>query len=171
MRYPLCLVCLLSAAAAITGCERTKSQSHLETNYAEDDITGELDFWHGLSERRVLSNNEMAHGLIEMANRTDPNETYPQRITWLKGHGYLDQGFSAPAHASAERGTVAQILCRILDIEGGLTMRLIGAHPRYAVRELAYLQIMQQSSPQQGLSGIEFVGIINRAEAYTEDEL
>jgi hypothetical protein len=67
---------------------------------------------------------------------------------------------------------LAQILCRILDIKGGVTMRLIGAHPRYALRELTYMEIMPtNSSPQQGLSGIEFVGVINKAEAYSEDNL
>ena len=171
MRRVTCWTCVLLAAAITLGCERTQSQSTLTTNYKAEDITGELDFWHGLADRPIVSNNEMAHGLVELANRTDPSETYDQRIAWLKSKGYLDSGFDGAADASAERGTVAQILCRVLNIKGGLTMRLIGAHPRYALRELVYMEIMPDSSPQQGLSGIEFVGIINKAEAYTENQL
>ena len=45
-------------------------------------------------------------------------------------------------------------------------MRLFGMHPRYAVRELEYASVFPPSSPQQTLSGAEFLGIIGRAEDY-----
>ncbi len=169
MRYTNGLICALLTITALGGCARTQIESPLETNYEQTDATAELDFWHGLADRPVVNNNEMAHGLIQLANITDLNETYAERIEWLKTNGYLDRGFNAPAHASAERGTLAQILCRILDIKGGLTMRIIGAHPRYALRELVDMEMIDPSSTQQGFSGIEFVGVINKAEAYAEE--
>ena len=45
-------------------------------------------------------------------------------------------------------------------------MRLTGATPRYAVRELEFMTLFPPSAPNQALSGNEFVGIIGRIEDY-----
>ena len=45
-------------------------------------------------------------------------------------------------------------------------MRLVGATPRYATRELVYLEIMEYGTEQQALSGIEFVATISRAQQF-----
>jgi hypothetical protein len=171
MRHTTLAMIMLGLAIGLGGCQRTTSQSPLQTQYADEDITGNLDFWHGLSDRKIVTNNEMAHALIEFANETDPNETYEQRVAWLKEKKYLDGSFEAAGNASAQRGTIAQIICRICDIKGGLTMRIIGAHPRYALHELVDLNLIAPSSAQQGISGIEFVGLIGRAELHMENQL
>ena len=78
----------------------------------------------------------------------------------------LPGGFDAPADAPVRRGTLAVALARALGIQGGLTMRVFGIQPRYAVRELQYAGVYPPSSPQQTFSGAEFLGIIGRAEDY-----
>ena len=45
-------------------------------------------------------------------------------------------------------------------------MRMFGPSPRYATRELRYIGLFPQSSPQQTFSGPELLGIIGRAEDY-----
>jgi hypothetical protein len=44
--------------------------------------------------------------------------------------------------------------------------RLTHDNPRYATRELMYLDLYPPSSPQQTFSGTEFLGIIGRIEDY-----
>ena len=61
---------------------------------------------------------------------------------------------------------VMQALVRALKIKGGAMQRLTNDHPRYAVRELMYLDLYPPSSPQQTFSGTEFLGIIGRIEDY-----
>jgi hypothetical protein len=45
-------------------------------------------------------------------------------------------------------------------------MRLLGPTPRYATRELVYLNLFPPSSPHQLFSGNDIVSIIGRAEDY-----
>ena len=78
----------------------------------------------------------------------------------------LPGGFDGAADAPVRRGTLAVALARALGVGGGLTMRLFGPQPRYAVRELQYAGVYPPSSPQQTFSGAEFLGIIGRAEDY-----
>jgi hypothetical protein len=156
---------------ALTGCQRSVSTGELPVTYAVDDVEAEMNFWHGLTDKPVTSNNEALHGLILLAEGSDPNQSYAERIQWLKQRNWIDGRFDRPAEEAVTRGTVARVLCHILDINGGLTMRVLGAHPRYATRELVYLDILPPSSDQQGLSGIQFVGLISRAEAFKEGTL
>jgi hypothetical protein len=55
---------------------------------------------------------------------------------------------------------------RILNQRGGLTTSLFGPTPRYATRELMFLNVYPPSTPNQVFSGTEFVGIIGRVEDY-----
>ncbi len=166
VRHTLGLAGLLAAALALAACQRTQLASPLITDYDEADATAELDYWHGLADRPLTTNNDAMHGLIEFHRGEDPTRSYEERLQLLKDEGLLDPGFDRPADEAVTRGTVAQVLSRSIGIEGGLTMRLIGAHPRYATRELVYLDIMRRGTAQQGMAGIEFVGTVARAEAY-----
>jgi hypothetical protein len=150
----------------LVGCGSTQYASPLVTEYEPGDVEQEMSFWHELADQPIVTNNDAFHALIELADGQDPFDSYDQRVQWLTDHGLLDAGFDAPPDQAVRRGTVAQIVARILEIEGGLTMRLIGAHPRYATRELVYLEIMKPGTQFQALSGIQFVGIVARAENF-----
>ena len=172
MRTLFTATLLILAAFLAVGCEGTKTASPLITNYDQANATADLDYWHGLADQPITTNNDAFHGLIELAapgsspGNADTCKTYDERVAWLKDHQYLDASFDRPADEAARRGTVAQIICRIKKIDGGLTMHVLGANPRYATRELVYLRIMHPGTEQQALSGIEFVGIIGKAQDY-----
>jgi hypothetical protein len=65
-----------------------------------------------------------------------------------------------------DRGTLAVVLAKALRISGGLTMRLTGLTPRYAVRALEFRDIYPPSSPNQLFTGGMFVGVMQKAEEY-----
>ena len=166
---PLCVwaslwLFLLLAA----GCQRTQISDSMKLDHDPGDVDAQMQFWHDLADRPVTSNNEALHGLIISAEGSDPNQTYEQRVAWLTERGHLSESFRGAADEAVERGTVAQVLASMTGLKGGLTMRLLGPHPRYATRELVHHEIMRPGSPQQGLSGIEFIGIISRAEQLQE---
>ena len=156
------------AVLALAACTRTQVASPIQTTYEQQDTTAELDFWHELADRPVTTNNEAVHGLIVLANGHDPNDDYATRLAWLRDNGYLSAGVNESGAAAVERGTVAHILAQMLDIKGGLTMRIIGPHPRYAMRELTYMDLMPYGSPQQGMTGIEFLDLVAKAQDYME---
>ncbi|QNN23446.1 hypothetical protein HED60_14565 [Planctomycetales bacterium ZRK34] len=170
MTHALMLM-LAIGAVGLTGCQRTIVEDELAVNYAADDVDAELNFWHGLADKPITSNDEALHGLILLAEGKDAAQSYDQRIQWLKQRNWIEGSFDRPADEAVTRGTVARVMCHILGIDGGLTMRVLGAHPRYATRELVYLNILPPSSEQQGMSGIQFMGMVSRAEAYKEGEL
>ena len=94
----------------------------------------------------------------------DPVQTYEARVEVLKSRGMLPLNFDRPADDAVHRGNLAVAICRILEIKGGVVMRVFKPSRRYAVRELVYLGIYPLSSPYQTFSGGDFVALIGRME-------
>jgi hypothetical protein len=133
---------------------------------AGNDPGAQMEFWHTLPQRRVASNDEAFHALLLFVDGSDPATDYAGRVEMLKQRKMLPQGFNGTSEVAVKRGTVAVAIAKALEIKGGLSMRLFGPTPRYAVRELQYMNLFPQSSPQQTFSGQELLGIIGRAEDY-----
>jgi hypothetical protein len=161
--------CALVVACAVIfagGCQQTARVAHpLTAEAGGNDVNTQLEFWHTLSQRPVTSNDEAFHGLLMFLDGDDPASDYAGRVETLRARRMLPRGFDRPADEAVTRGTLAVAITRALDIKGGLVMRTFGPTPRYAVRELRYLELYPPaSSPNQTFSGAEFLGIIGRME-------
>lgn len=78
------------------------------------------------------------------------------------------KGPSGPANETITLGEYSYLLMQALEIEGGLMYRLFPG-PRYAARELKYLDLIPgESSPRRSLSGAEAVQILGRALEWKE---
>jgi hypothetical protein len=54
--------------------------------------------------------------------------------------------------------------CRILDIDGGLTMRVFGDSPRYCTRELNAMGMLPGLTANEALTGLEFITLVDNIE-------
>jgi hypothetical protein len=157
---------LPSAFCLLLGCHSAKVAQPLTDKLGGNDPDAQMEFWHTLANQPLTSNDEAFHGLLLYLDNQDPAADYDGRVKALKERGLLDKSFNQPAGQAVQRGTLAQALVRALKIKGGLFQRLTRDNPRYAVRELMYLDLYPPSSPQQTFSGTEFLGIIGRIEDY-----
>jgi hypothetical protein len=172
-------VCLMSAlrntgltmlllAAVLTGaCQRTYVAATLETNYPPDDAGKELEFWHTLPTRSAVCNDEGLHGLILLADGEDKTGGYLQRVELAKSRGWVGKNFNEAGNLAMQRGTLAQAICVICDIKGGAMMRVFGPIPRYATRELVYMNMMGDPSTENlVITGLEYMGVVSKAQDY-----
>jgi hypothetical protein len=160
--------CLLPSAFCLllAGCHNAKVAEPLTDKLGGSDPEAQMEFWHTLATRNLTSNDEAFHGLLLFIDSEDPSTDYAGRVKRMKDKGLLNPDFDQPSHQAIRRGILAQALVRSLKIKGGLFQRLTHDNPRYAVRELMYLDLYPPSSPQQTFSGTEFLGIIGRIEDY-----
>ena len=157
---------LAASLILLAGCSTAKVAQPLTRELGGNDPGAQLEFWHTLAARPVTSNDEAFHGLLLFLDSSDPATTYDQRVAAMKSRKLLPGNFNEPADQAVSRGTLAHALTRSLHIKGGLMMRLTNNHPRYAVRELQFMDLYPPSSPNQTFSGTEFLGIIGRIEDY-----
>jgi len=155
---------LASLLVGGTGCSRTVLAKRQVIDYEPDDVSAELDFWHSLPDRSAVTNDEGLHGVLLFADGVDPARSYSERVTLLKTRGWLSSDFNEAGNMVMERGTLAKLLSHALEIEGGVMMRLTDKNRRYSTRELVYLGIMGAGTEQQVLSGIDYIGVISKAQ-------
>jgi hypothetical protein len=151
---------------ALVGCQAPRKGEALPKALAGSDPDAQVNFWHALTDQPVASNDEAFHGLLLYSDGKDECPDYADRVALLKQKKWLPAGWYEPAVDGVRRGTVAVALVKILHDKGGVTMHIVGPIPRYAVRELMFLNVYPPSTPNQSFSGNEFVGIIGRVEDY-----
>jgi hypothetical protein len=157
----------LLALAVACGCERSRVEDSAVERFPRS--TQELDFIDALMNQVVVTNGDALHGLISFADGADLATTYEGRVEVAKRKGWIPAGWDRPAEESAQVGWIAVAGCRILDIKGGLTMRLSGPTPRYATKELVFMDIIPLRTENQSLSGKEFVDLLNRLERFQKN--
>jgi hypothetical protein len=153
------------------GCQHARVAHPLTADTAGSDPASQMKFWHTLAERRVTSNDEAFHGLLLFLDGRDDAANYADRVRTLKSRKMLPAGFDAPADRAVERGTLAVAVCRILQIKGGVMLRVLPRSPRYAIREVEFEGIFPTSSTYQTFSGLEFLTIIGRLEDFRRENV
>jgi len=148
------------------GCRSTQSGNAVSVELAGSDMDAQLNFWHTMADQPVTSNDQAFHGLLLYVDNKDDSTDYTARVEALKSRGMLAKGFNEPAETAVARGTLAVAIVKILQIHGGLTMTILGPSPRYAVRELQFMNLYPPGGTYQTFSGNEFLGIIGRVEDY-----
>jgi hypothetical protein len=163
MRSSLLCVALVLMAA---GCHTPRTGKAVSRELAGNDPGAQIDFWHQLNDEPVASNDQAFHALLLYLDGKDDAADYNGRVASLKSRGMLPQHFDEPAEQGVRRGTLAVALMKALDQKGGITMHVVGPMPRYAVRELMFLNVYPPSTPNQAFSGSELVGIMGRVEDF-----
>ncbi|MCE9591603.1 MAG: hypothetical protein K8S99_13890 [Planctomycetes bacterium] len=163
---PRRITALVLLIVALAGCHAAHVEQPLTRTLASNDTDAQMEFWHALALRPMTSNDEAFHGLLLYTDNQDPAADYAGRIALLKARRMLPGDFDRPADEAVSRGTLAVALVKVLNIKGGVVMRVIGPGPHYATRELQYEGLYPPSSENQTFSGSEFVGVIGRIEDY-----
>lgn len=155
----------LSAALLLpSACQRTVVTDHLESHIAQRETGSDLDFWHSLPGRSAVTNSEGFHGVLLLSDGDDRTATWDERLALLKERGWVEPSFNEAGDVAMQRGTLAKAICHAIDIKGGVMMRLTNRSPRYAVRELAYLRVMAPTTENQIVKGLDYIGIMSRAQ-------
>src|SRR3954466_8698455 len=156
---------LLSLLCCVAGCTLPRAGTPLAQDVRADDPMGKLKFQRQITQRRICSNDDAFHLLIQYANGEDPCEDYTARLQWLRQRQMLPDGFDRPADEAITRGALAVGIARVLNVKGGIVMRVLPRSQRYVTRELVYRGIYPSgSSPQQTYSGLEVMGVLAKME-------
>ena len=149
------------------GCSRT-----LRVEQADRGEQVDIDtFWHEhLQAQPMVTVAEACRALLLLADGAEQYPDFEARRAALEARGIVRPAWGLQREACIDRGSVAYMVCRILQIRGGLNLRLFGTlgvgDRRYAVRELVYLDLMPPGAPYRYMTGSELVDLMAEADRY-----
>jgi hypothetical protein len=117
---------------------------------------------YDLSQKTWCSNDDACSMILLLLNGEDPYRNFDERIVALDEKGIADIGWDIEADKPVTKGTLAYMLCRAVDIRGGVMMHLLNIR-RYSYRQAVAEGLMVRGSEFEPLTGPEVVGIMGRA--------
>jgi len=156
----LAAVGLLLAAGPVLAAEAEADEAIPKTD---------AQFFAELGYKPVATASDTARALVILVSEgKDLGGDYDACRATLRERGILPDGWldEAGPDEATTKGRLARLVCKALDLEGGLWMRLLGPLPRLALHECAYLDLMTRGAVYRHVEGGELVGVIDRADRF-----
>jgi hypothetical protein len=155
---------------AATGCDpatRTEQADRAEQ------LPADVFLHEHLANEPILTTAGAYRAVILLAEGDDPYETFEQREAALVERDMVRPEWGLVRDEPIDRGSVAYMICRVIQVRGGVNARLFGSlgagDRRYAMRELVYLGFMPDTPPYRYMTGSEMIDLLGQADAYMAD--
>lgn len=163
MRFSAALLrlgCCVAASLLAAGCRPYVMSDSAVDRFPKGDQ--EIDFLTAVEKMNAVTNNDALHAFFLLQDGDDAHVDYTARRAEAQKRGWMPGDASPRPNEAAKVGWMAMAGCEVMQVQGGLTMHLLGNTPRYATRELVFMQILPLRTENQILTGTEFVDYINR---------
>ncbi|MBN1435911.1 MAG: hypothetical protein JW936_02445 [Sedimentisphaerales bacterium] len=114
-----------------------------------------------LSGKTWCTNDDACSLVLCMVQGQDTAQNFQQRIAALNEMGITQTNWNLAADDNVTKGTLGYMICRALDIPGGVMFQITNDR-RYAYREALYHDLIERGSEYEPLTGPEAVGIMSR---------
>ena len=108
--------------------------------------------------------------MLVLADGEDRYKSFEERQAALEGRGLVRPEWGLQRDDCIDKGSVAYMVCKILNHRGGLDLALLGAagigDRRYALRELVDLQLTPSAPAYRYITGAELVDLAGKADRY-----
>jgi hypothetical protein len=125
-----------------------------------------------LAEVELVTVDEAFRGILILADGEDTSKNFEERRQKLESRGIVRPAWHLEADNVADTGSVAYMVCQVCRIKGGVDMRTFGrlglGDRRYALRELIYREMINDSVDYQYMTGAGFFALIRKADELME---
>jgi hypothetical protein len=130
---------------------------------AGEDSAGYLD---RLSDQNTVSENDAMRGILLLLDGKDEAQSFEERRQTLLERGIVSGKWTFQKDRPITRGKFAYMIYQAIKLPGGLILTVGGPNQRYCLRELEFHQFMAQGFILAPVTGMEYVGVLTRADAY-----
>jgi hypothetical protein len=125
-------------------------------------------FLSRIANQTTVSENQAMRGLLMLHSpeHRDAEQTFAARVDRLRSVGIIGPKWDVDAEKPITRGRLAYMIYQVTKMDGGVILTLAGPSERYCLRELQYKGFITDGAPYSPVSGMEYVAILSRADAY-----
>ena len=110
--------------------------------------------------------------MLILADGEDTCKTHEERREKLESRGIARAVWNLKPENVVDAGTVSYMVMKICQMRGGINFNLFGSwglgDRRYAMRELIYRKLLDESVDYQAMTGERMIGLMARADALME---
>lgn len=127
-----------------------------------------------LAEIDAVTTDEAYRAMLILADGQDTSKTFAERKEKLESRGIAKPEWNLQPDNIIDAGSVAYMICRVSKIRGGVCYNLFGraglGDRRYALRELIYREMLDQTADYQHVTGAVMIGLLAKADALMEKQ-
>ena len=123
-------------------------------------------FLRVLLEKKRATFADACRVVVILHTKNLESATFEQDVAHLRQAGILPNKWQITADQPVDRGELSSLLCKALDIKGGLTMRVLGPARRYAFRECVFLKLLPHGHQHEYLTGEDLIAVVGLTEKY-----
>lgn len=125
-----------------------------------------------LAQTDLITVNEAYRAMLILADGEDACRTFDERREKLESRGIAKAEWNLQPENVIDTGSVAYMVCRICQIRGGVCANLFGSwglgDRRYALRELVYREMIDESVDYQYVTGPCLLALMAHADELME---
>lgn len=158
---------VLVAILGIGGCCTFKTSVPAGSMAMMPEQESSADFLDRASEIPVMDMDNALRGMLLLVTGKDDHNDFQARVSDLASEGIVAPDWQLAANQPLTKGRLAYMVYRACGVkEKGLMLALMGPSLRYCLRELQYRGMMAEGDASMPVTGMEFVGVITRADVY-----
>jgi len=127
-------------------------------------------FLDRMSSQKEVCENDAVRGFLLLLDGKDTTRSFEERVKKLIDKDVTYKGWEYDADRPITRGRLAYMMYQACKIPGGVVLNIAGPSQRYCLRELQYRRLMTRGSESMAVTGLEYVGVLSRADIYMRDE-
>lgn len=121
-----------------------------------------------LNEVDLVTVDEAYRAILILADGEDTSENFAERAQKLESREIVRAAWELQPDHVIDSGSVAYMVCRICELRGGLNARLLSptglGDRRYALRELIYREMIDDSVDYQYMTGTALFALMRKAD-------
>jgi len=121
-----------------------------------------------LAQAGMVTVDEAYRAMVILADGKDGSKDFEERRKKLESRGIANPLWNLKPQNVIDSGAIAFMICRICKISGGVDMVVLGSwglgDRRYAMRELIYREMIEDSVDYQYMTGAKLVGLMSKAD-------
>jgi hypothetical protein len=122
-----------------------------------------------LAEVSLVTVSEAYRAMLILADGEDTCKTFEERKQKLESRGIARKEWNLEPDNVVDAGSLSYMVCRICEVRGGVCYNLFGraglGDRRYALRELIYKEMIDDTAEYQYVTGATMVGVLAKADA------
>lgn len=129
-------------------------------------VDGATAYYLSLHGKRACTYEDGLRAVLILIEGRNYVRTFDEMRLALMEHNVIPDDWSYAADSPITVGMIAYMLVETLEIDGGISLRVMGNSRRYATRECSWLGLIKTGQQRAYVQGPELLGILQRAKKH-----